>query len=111
MAPTQETTGNTAQTQGGAESTVQSWSTAKTRVLSIDLALLADGESIAVRIYNKATTGGTEAILYEASYFNVQYEKNVCSPPIPCLYAGSFRIIQYAGGTSRAFPYSVATLD
>ena len=111
MAPVVESFGTTAQTQGGAESTVVSWSTAKTRVVVVDLQLLADGESCALRVYNKAASGGSEILAYEATYLNSVYEDCVLSPPVPIGYAGSFRVIQYAGGSNRAFPYHILTLD
>jgi|SRR3990172_5982637 len=88
--------------------------TAKTRVLAVDLANLVNGEKLTLRIKSKVLTGGTVRTAYKAVYKHSQGSAGspqiVYSDPIPQVFGGSFTLRQ-DGGTGRNFDWAVITLD
>jgi hypothetical protein len=94
----------------GTEHTLAASTTAKTRVLSIDLSALTTGDTVTLRIKAKVLSGGAEAVAYTATYAHGQIEPVVYSIPIPSLHGATFTLQQTAG-TGRSFPWTVATLD
>lgn len=84
--------------------------TAKTRVLSVDMNALAAGDVVELRIKAKVTSGGTERLAYLAVFAGPITEPTVFSVPVPMVRGGTFSLKQTAG-TGRSFPWEVLTLD
>ena len=78
----------------------------KTCVLVVDLANLANGDTVELRIYTKAKSGGTERLAYMRSYQNAQSELVVYSIPVPADVSFKATLKQTAG-TGRNFDWSV----
>jgi hypothetical protein len=92
------------------EHTLVTDTTGKTYVLCVDTAALVNGETLELRIYTKTLSGGTERLAYMATYVNVQQEPIKYSVPVPADI--SFKAtLEQNGGTGRAFPWSVLSLD
>lgn len=78
-------------------------------VLCVDLANLALGDTVELRVKTKLTSGDTLQLAYEASYFNNQAVLNVYAPPVasPIEYVATLKQI---GGTGRAFIWAIYQL-
>lgn len=92
------------------EHTLVSPSSAKTRVLLVDLSNMVAGDILELRINAKIVTGGTARLAYIATFSGVAGEPAVPSVPVPMPWGGSFTLKQTAG-TSRNYDWSVLTLD
>lgn len=84
--------------------------TAKTRVLSVDLSNMVAGDTVELRIKAKVLTGGTIREAYTATYSHAQGAPVVFSVPVAGMYGSTFTLKQTAG-TGRSFDWSVLTLD
>src|SRR3954471_6420083 len=84
--------------------------TAKTRVLIVDLTNLVAGENTLLQIKGKVLTGGATVVIRYALYAGPLLEPHVQSPPVVLPFGGTFTLTQ-TGGTGRTFPWSVITLD
>lgn len=115
MAPVVESSGTQSATIS-TEHTLLSVSTAKTRVLTVNLRNMGASDRVEVRIYNKTLTGDTMAagnfatLAYIGTYQGTQSEPVVQSVPVPAGYASLFTLTQTAG-TGRTFDWNVLTLD
>ncbi len=103
-------------TADGTEQDIATSTAAKTFVLEVNTSAMT-GSSAApditeLRIYTKVLTTGVEQLTYGPvvyqggliSSFNIQ------SPPVPAPY--SYRAtLKQVGGTNRAYPYQVLSLD
>lgn len=88
------------------EHTLDTETTAGVYVLCVDLANLANGDTVVLRIKTKCRSGGTSRLAWLASYSHVQVCNNVYSVPvvadIECLAT-----LEQTDGTGRAFPWSL----
>lgn len=115
MAPVVESV-NTQSATIGTEHSLLSVSTAKTRVLVVNLKNMAASDRVELRVYSKVLTGDTIAtgnsttLVYTATYQGVQSEPVVQSVPIASGYAALFSLKQTAGA-GRTFDWHVVTLD
>jgi hypothetical protein len=83
--------------------------TAAVRVLMVDVANMADGDAIELRIYGKARSGDTERQIYFASFANGQSDTLKASLPVATPH--HFRAtIKRVAGTDRAYPWAIYTL-
>jgi hypothetical protein len=101
---------NTQSASVGTEHTLATPSSAKTRVLAVDLNALVAADVVELRIKAKVTSGGTERLAYLAVFAGPVTELTVFSPPVPMVYGGTFTLKQTAG-TGRSFPWEILTLD
>jgi hypothetical protein len=91
------------------EHTLATITSAGTYVLAVDLANLANGDVLELRVYTKLTSGDTSQLTYFATYANVQADKNVLSVPVPAPIEFKATLKQTAG-TGRAFIWAVYQL-
>ena len=94
----------------GTPSTLASPSTAKTRVLLVDVVNLSGAESVTLAINGPVLAAGTSRQIVTATYFAGEVSPNTQSPPAIMPQGGTFTLLQ-TGGTARAFPWAVITLD
>lgn len=92
------------------EHTLASPTTAKTRVLVVDVGALASTEVVELRAYGPVLSGGTSQLIKLTSFTGVVSDPNTESPPFVMAWGGSFSLKQ-TSGTGRAFPWRVDTLD
>jgi len=109
MAPVVESSG-TQTAVVGTEHTLASPTTAKTRQLVVDLANLANGDTVELRIKRKVLSAGTVRTWQTAIFAHAQSTPVVLSIPCPSPYGADFTLKQTAG-TARNFDWSVETLD
>lgn len=115
MAPVVESV-NTQTATIGTEHTLLTPTTAKTRVLTVNLRNMTGSDRVEIRVYNK--TLSTDSILtstnthlvYLATFAGVISDPVVQTVPIPVAYGCLFSLKQTAG-TGRAFDWHVVTLD
>jgi len=84
--------------------------TAKTRVLCVDLNALVAGDVVELCVYLKVRPSGTERRAHRAVFSGPVDAPSSVSPPFPMVRGGRFSLKQTAG-TGRAFPWEVLTLD
>ena len=80
-----------------------------TYVLAVDLANLALGDTVTLRVKTKLTSGDTSQLAYEGIYAHAQTQLNVYSPPVP----SPIEIVctlQQTSGTGRSFIWAVYKL-
>ena len=94
----------------GTEHSLATPSTAKTRVLIVDVNALAATEVLELRFKAKVLTGGTERLVLLQSYTGTVSDPITESPPIVMPFGGTITLKQ-TSGTGRAFDWSVCTLD
>ncbi len=84
--------------------------TAGTFQFVIDLAALANGQSLTVKVYGKCLTGGTERLEFTAVYQHGQGEPLKRCVPIPSDI--SFKVgITESGGSEQSYPWKILQLD
>jgi hypothetical protein len=109
MAVAVETSGTQTATIG-TEHSLGTPSTAKTRVLQVDLnALLAD-EVVELIIEEKAVTAGTVRKYLIESFTGGRTDPVVKTTPSAQPFGGTFKLKQ-VNGTGRAFDWAIVTLD
>ena len=74
--------------------------------LVVDVANMVNGDTLTLRIKEKARSGDTQRTLWTASYRNAQARPLTASPPIILLHGWDMTLEQTAG-TGRAFPWSI----
>lgn len=94
----------------GSEVTLVSPSTAKTRVLVVDVAALTSTETVELRVKAPVLAAGTTQLVQLATFAAGVTDSNTQSPPVVMPQGGTFTLKQ-VGGTARAFPWAVITLD
>lgn len=92
------------------EHTLATPTTAKTRVLMVDLTNLVSGDTVELRIKAKVLTGGTAGLVYLATFIGPVGEPVAVSPPVPCPFGATLTLKQVAG-TGRAYDWAGLTLD
>ena len=90
----------------GTEHTLATLTTAKTFQLYVDLANLASGDVVELRVYLKVLSGGTSREAQYAVYSGVQGQPIVWSIPVMSDIEVKFTLYQTAG-TGRSFPWKV----
>lgn len=115
MAPVVESV-NTQTATIGTEHTLLTPTTAKTRVLTVNLRNLVGVDRVEIRVYNKTIstdsliTGTTTHLAYLATFSGAIPDPVVQTVPIPVAYGCLFSLKQTAG-TGRTFDWHVVTLD
>lgn len=94
----------------GTEHTLASPTTAKTRLLWVDLGALTATDTVELRIYSPILSGGTSRVIRLVTFVGVVDEPNTPSEPYSMGFGGSFTLKQTAG-TGRSFPWRVDVLD
>ena len=91
------------------EHTLATVTDAGTYQLVVDAALLVNGETLTLRIYGKALSGGTERLEQEANFSHGMTIKLLKSIPIvsPDYFKAT---LEQNGGTGRSFPWAVYEL-
>lgn len=113
MAPAVEASGTQTATISTEHTLNADWTTAKTRVVTINLGNMALGDTVEIRLYNKVLTGDTvgSTVLQDlATFQHVQSQPVLQIPPIVVAYGGRVTLKQTAG-TGRNFPFNITTLD
>jgi hypothetical protein len=106
--PTAKQTGTT--TTDGTEQTLGSVETSNINaVLVLDCNAMANGDTIEVRIYTKALSGGTSRLAYLATYSNAQAKPVKYSVPVPANIEFKATIKRTAG-TDRAYDWAILQL-
>lgn len=82
----------------------------KTYVLVVDTANLTGSELLELRLYTKVLSGGTSRLAYTATFVGVQGEPIKYSVPVPANIEIRATIEQ-TGGTLRAFPWALLSID
>ena len=95
----------------GTEHDLATSTTGKIYVLKVDCAALAGAEIVTLRVYSKVLSGGTERLVD-----SVQYAAATLANPIveSIPYPENIHIratLEQTGGTGRAFPWSLLSLD
>jgi hypothetical protein len=83
--------------------------TAGTYVLMVNTTNMVAGDELELRAKVKVLTGGSETVLFIASYAHAQSEPIKVSIPVVSLYSVSFTLKQTAG-TSRNFEWNIISL-
>ena len=84
--------------------------TGKTYVLCVDTAALVNGETLTLRLKTKILSAGTQRLAYEGIFLHVQAEPAKYSVPVPANIEIEATLRQ-DGGTGRAFPWSLLSID
>jgi hypothetical protein len=92
------------------EHTLATTTSAKTRVLVVDLTNLVAGDTVELKIKTKVLTGGSVLLAYFATYTGSVAAPVVHSLPVPGTYGATFTLKQTAG-TGRNFDFEIRTLD
>jgi hypothetical protein len=92
------------------EHTLDTLTSGKTYVLVVDTANLVNGETLTLRIYTKVLSGGTSRVAYDAVYIHAQSDPIKYSVPVPANIE-FLATLRQDGGTGRAFPWSILSLD
>ena len=77
--------------------------------LVVDAALLANGETLTLRIYGKAHSDETERLMWEANFSHILTIPLPASVPVVSPHHMKVTLEQN-GGTGRAFPWAVYEL-
>ncbi len=109
MPPVRESSGTQAATIG-TEHVLAAPTSARSRVLIVDVVALAPGDLVELRIKTHALAGGTDRTVYTAAYAGPVTDPMVVSVPIPLVDGGAFTLKQTTG-TGRSFPWAVLALD
>jgi hypothetical protein len=112
MAVTAQGSGTSAQTAGGAASTLLDVAVAGTFTLHVDTNLMAASDVIELRIYQMVLTAGTRRVAYLARYADAQPADDLIKISVPISNeltdAGALRFeITQPAGTTRALPWKV----
>lgn len=94
----------------GTEHTLATPTTAKTRVLTVDLSNLVAGDQVELRVKKKVLTGGSAVLAAYAAFAGPVNTVVADSVPVICPYGATLTLKQTAG-TSRNFDWTVTTLD
>jgi hypothetical protein len=78
-------------------------------VLVVDMANLANGDVVILRLKTKCKTGGTSRLAYQATYANVQGDPNKYSIPVP-IDTELVATLEQTDGTGRDFPWNLLKL-
>jgi len=92
------------------EYTLDTETNAGVYVLVVDCNVLANGDTIVIRIYTKYASGGTSRVAYQQSFSNVQVEMNKYSPAVPVDEEIVCKIEQ-TDGTERTFPWNLLKIS
>jgi hypothetical protein len=84
--------------------------TLKTRVLAVDANALVAGETLTLRFKGAVLSAGTERLIREAVFTGPLAEPHIQSMPVVMPQGGTITLTQ-TGGTGRAYPWAVLTLD
>lgn len=97
-------------TTDGTEQNLASADTSnKTFVLVIDLALMANGDQLEIKLKTIVRSSGTERIAYYVVYANAQGEPIKYSVPVPANI--SFKAtIKRTAGSDHAYPWAILSL-
>ena len=96
-------------TTDGTEQDFATIAAAKVLILAVDVANMADGDTIELRIYGKARSSDTERQIWFASFSNSQTDKLKESVPVasPHSYRAS---IKRVAGSDHAYPWAIYEL-
>jgi len=108
--PTTIASGTKTATGSGTEDDLATDTANHTYVLACDLANMAAGDIVTLRLYTKVLSGGTERLAYVATYAHVQGEPAKYSVPVPANVHLRATLTQSAG-TGRSVPWSLLALD
>lgn len=75
-------------------------------VLVVDCNVLANGDTLVIRMYTKAKSGSTSRIAYQQAFSNIQIENNKYSPAVPIDTELACKIEQ-TDGTERTFDWNL----
>ena len=93
----------------GTEHTLATVTDAGTYQLIVDAVLLANGETLTLRIYGKAHSDETERLMWEANFSHALTIDLLASVPIVSPHHMKVTLEQN-GGTGRAYPWAVYEL-
>jgi hypothetical protein len=88
------------------EHTLTTQTDAGTYILVVDLNVLANGDTVVLKIKTKAKTGSTSHLAYSATYANVQSNLNVYSIPVP-IDTEIVCTLEQTDGTGRTFDWNL----
>lgn len=91
------------------EHTLATDTTGRSYVLVVDLANLAMGDVVELRLYTKCRSGGTERLAYLRSYAHTQGEPIKYSVPVPADISCKATLTQTAG-SARQFEWSLLSI-
>ncbi len=91
------------------EHTLDTETTAGVYVLVVDMNNLADGDVVILRMKTKNQSGSTSRLAYQATFANVQVEKNKYSPAIP-IDTELICTLEQTDGTGRNFDWNLLKL-
>lgn len=110
MSVTSADSGSQAVASLDTEYTLATETTAGVYVLVVDCNVLANGDTVVLRIYTKYASGGTSRLAYEASFSNAQGEPNKYSPAIP-IDTEIVCKLEQTDGTQRTFPWNLLIIS
>jgi hypothetical protein len=96
---------NTQNTTPGTEHILASPTTLHTRILSVDVSALSGAETVALRIKGPVLVGGTQQVILGP----ISFAAGTLAPFVQT--QGGDITLQQTGGSSRAFPWVIATID
>lgn len=88
------------------EHTLDTETTAGTYVLVVDMANLANGDIVTLRIKTKCKTGSTSRLAYSVTYANAQSELIKYSVPVP-IDVEIICTLEQTDGTGRDFDWNL----
>ena len=91
------------------EHTLATVTDAGTYTLEVDANLLANGETLTLRIYGKVHSDETERLKWEANFSHALTIDLLSSVPVVSPHYAKFTLEQN-GGTGRAYPWAVYEL-
>jgi hypothetical protein len=102
---------NTQNTTPGTEHILASPTTLHTRILSVDVSALSGAETVALRIKGPVLVGGTQQVILGPISFAAGTLAPFVQLPAIMQTQGGDITLQQTGGSSRAFPWVIATID
>ena len=91
------------------EHTLSTQTTPGVYILVVDMANLAAGDIVILRIKTKYATGGTSRLAYMAEFAGVQTEPNKYSVPVP-VDTEIVCTLEQTDGTGREFPWNLLAM-
>lgn len=107
MTWTVDSSGTTTLTGSGTEDILVSGATTNaTYVFKADIANMANGDIVEIRVYTKVLTGDTLRVAWKSTFANIPTTKIVISPPVASDFSCKISMTQQAG-TGRSVTWSL----
>jgi len=94
----------------GADHSLATPTTGKTRVLLVDTAEMVAGDTVVLGFFGPVLAGGVSRRIVTTTFVGPVADPHTQSPPIVMPQGGSI-LLQQTEGTGRTYPWALVTLD